>query len=638
MDWKDIYFDRLDECEAMPPVALAVVPRAPKNVALLSTLAQDHQLTVKQLQQIIERDAELTSQVLRQVNSCSTGLKVRIHTVARAIGLLGERRCKMLVLSAMLQSSLRSALGVPELTEDYLTDCLERAIFARLTAEALNVDPDASYISSLLQDLLLPTLRSSFADDYLPLSSTPIRIEDFERVTFGWTHASLTARVLRDWNLPDTVVASVLFSHSPDVLLPDSPLHCDTLIPTAAAALLPDVYNQEPTGVMQLVQLQESLPEFNVLTIAMQVDDELDQLPFTRSKREPLSDRLARIAFQQVEKSRQETNWIGQRIGNYVVESQIGQGGMGVVYLAQHATLQRRAAIKLMRKRHLDAESLERFEVEARLTSGLRSRHTIEVYDYGATHNGVLYYVMEYLDGLGLADVVERFGPQPDARVIHILRQVCESLAEAHELGLIHRDIKPENIFLSHGDWTPDFVKVLDFGLVKSIQPDGDGDHKAPPVCGTPLFLSPEAILTPHRVDGRADLYSLGLVAYYLLSGRFAIDGQDAKQVLLSQISRLPARLSSVVSHPIDPGLEALVMQCLEKSPDDRPRSAAALADVLGALQHIPRWTPESANRWWQRVSSDPMFNRTASPAAADDAAAAATHVGMSMLMSSALF
>ena len=282
-------------------------------------------------------------------------------------------------------------------------------------------------------------------------------------------------------------------------------------------------------------------------------------------------------------------------LGQYILEEKIGAGGMGEVWRARHRLLIRPAAIKLIRQQALGSMSgdpellMRRFEREARATAALKSPHTVQLYDFGATDDGTLYYVMELLDGLDLDTLVKRHGPLPAERVVRILRQVCSSLADAHSNGLVHRDIKPANVVVSRVGTTFDFVKVLDFGLVKldsaqrvdvdAVKLTGDGSTS-----GTPGFMAPEVVLGAAETDHRVDLYSLGCVAYWLLTGKLVFEGSSAMQVMIDH-ARTPApRPSLRVELPIPAPLEDLVMECLEKEPARRPSSAEVLSARLEAF------------------------------------------------------
>ena len=292
-----------------------------------------------------------------------------------------------------------------------------------------------------------------------------------------------------------------------------------------------------------------------------------------------------------------------RRLGSYQLVERLGEGGMGEVWRAEHALLARPAAIKLVRSGALGEtagadELLQRFEQEAQATASLRSPHTVHLYDFGRSDDGAFYIVMELLEGMTLESLVEQFGPQPASRVAHMLGQVCHSLAEAHEAGLVHRDVKPANLFVCRYGRDDDFVKVLDFGLVKSsVGPVEAGVTNVGMVPGTPAYLAPEALLG-QPVDGRADLYALGCVAYFLLTGTIVFDGATAVAVVAKHISDPPSPPSSRTELPIPEALERIVLACLAKSPDDRPASAARLAEQLAAAD-LPAWTPEDAGRWW---------------------------------------
>ena len=285
-----------------------------------------------------------------------------------------------------------------------------------------------------------------------------------------------------------------------------------------------------------------------------------------------------------------------REMGSYRLGALLGRGGMGEVYLATHRMLARPAAIKLIRPEVLASSddtraqtATARFRREAEAAARLRSPHTVELYDFGVTDEGTLYLVMELLEGTNLESLVRREGPLPAPRVVHILLQVCESLEEAHSYGLIHRDIKPANIHLGRLGLREDFVKVLDFGLVRSIAGPGEESltGAAGMTPGTPAYMAPE--MAPDRnVDGRADLYSLGCVAYYLLTGRLVFEGETPLQTILQHVQRAPEPPSRRTDRPIPPQLERLVLACLEKRPEDRPPSAGALAQALAGVAFDP--------------------------------------------------
>ena len=307
---------------------------------------------------------------------------------------------------------------------------------------------------------------------------------------------------------------------------------------------------------------------------------------------------------QQVTKARE--------LGSYQLGELLGRGGMGEVYKARHRMLARPAAIKLIRAEMLGAVDDEaaklavtRFRREAEAAANLRSQHTVELYDFGVTADGTLYLVMEYLEGLDLETLVRQKGPLPAGRIIHILRQVCDSLEEAHATGLVHRDIKPANIHVGRVGLHHDFVKVLDFGLVKEVSSVSIGDSMSTipgqMALGTPGYMAPEMALG-ERVDGRADIYALGCVAYYLVTGELVFEAETAFQMIAKHLQSLPIPPSQRTSRPVSPDLERLILKCLSKNPIDRPQSAAQLAQ---ALEFIPAdsWNDDLARRWWESNS-----------------------------------
>lgn len=283
-------------------------------------------------------------------------------------------------------------------------------------------------------------------------------------------------------------------------------------------------------------------------------------------------------------------------LGMYELESRIALGGMGEVWRAKHRLLSRPAAIKLIRPEREgttapeaaagDSIARQRFQREAHVTASLKSPHTVELYDFGVTDTGAYYYVMELLEGDDLEQLVQREGPLDAARVVHILEQTLDSLAEAHEQGLVHRDVKPANIHISHRGLEREFVKVLDFGLVKSsvgknMDMTLSFENR---VVGTPAYLAPEAITGESPVDARADVYSLGCVAYYLLTGKLVFEAENAMSMAIAHVTAEPTPPSKRTRQLIPPMLERIVLACLEKSPERRPRSAVALLEMLQEL------------------------------------------------------
>jgi serine/threonine-protein kinase len=282
---------------------------------------------------------------------------------------------------------------------------------------------------------------------------------------------------------------------------------------------------------------------------------------------------------------------------------------MGEIWRARHRMLARPVAIKLIRAELLGARTpaeatalVGRFQREAEATAALHSAHTVALHDFGVTPDGVFYYAMELLDGLDLDSLVRRFGPVPPERAIHLLTQACESLAEAHSQGLVHRDVKPANIVASHWGHKWDFVKVLDFGLVKAAWSLGDDERLTTEgvITGTPAFLAPEIALGKRDVDARVDIYGLGCVAYWLLTGQRVFEGATPMEIVLHHVKTPPIPPSQRVTTPIPASLEGLVLSCLAKEPEARPPSAEWLADELVQCQTARPWTPSRARQWWE--------------------------------------
>jgi eukaryotic-like serine/threonine-protein kinase len=316
-----------------------------------------------------------------------------------------------------------------------------------------------------------------------------------------------------------------------------------------------------------------------------------------------------------------------KELGSYRLESLIGKGGMGEVWRARHRLLARDAAVKLIRPEMLagsrgkDAQVLqERFKQEAAVTAALRSSHTVELYDFGIASDGTFYYVMELLEGLDLETLVKRFGPQPPGRVVQLLTQVCQSLAEAHRAGLVHRDIKPTNIFVCRMGVEYDVAKVLDFGLVKSTLGPDDARVSGAGVTGTPAYMAPEIALGQETIDGRADLYGLGCVAYWLISGSLVFEANNPTAMALAHVQRAPVPLSQRKA-AISASLDQIVSACLAKNPDERPANAETLARSLLACVETGQWTSSDAETWWSQNAIEGKL----APAAPDDASRSTT-------------
>ena len=295
-----------------------------------------------------------------------------------------------------------------------------------------------------------------------------------------------------------------------------------------------------------------------------------------------------------------------QRLGQYTLEKKLGEGGMGVVYRASHAMLRRPTAIKLLLPDRAGKDSLVRFEREVRRTAMLTHPNTVTVFDYGRTTDGVFYYAMELLEGASLDEVVEVDGAQPEARVIHLLAQAAASLAEAHDAGLIHRDVKPGNILVVDRGGISDLVKVVDFGLVKDVGSPASVATTAQPaltmadaITGTPLYMAPETVMAPERVDARADLYALGAVGYWLLTGTHVFGGNSIVEVCAHHLHSVPDPPSARLAQPVSADLETLLLDCLAKRPEQRPASAHVLRERLLGCSAAGGWTNARAASWW---------------------------------------
>jgi len=341
-----------------------------------------------------------------------------------------------------------------------------------------------------------------------------------------------------------------------------------------------------------------------------------------------------------------------RRLGSYELTERLGQGGMGEVWRATHRLLRRPAAVKLIKPEMLGAKDpetrhviLRRFEEEAQATASLESPHSVELYDFGVSSDGVLFYVMELLHGIDLETMVERFGPMPEGRVVHLLIQACDSLEDAHRRGLVHRDVKPANLFVARKGETMDFLKVLDFGLVKRWRdaeeadlahslakslPDlsrlgspagAVGQTAAGQIVGTPAFLAPEAAVGQEAIDHRADLYALGCVAYWMLTGTRVFEETTALAMAVAHVTKEAEPPSSRVEAPIDAELERLVMSCLQKDRERRPASAHDLRERLSAIAARAPWPRERATAWW-REHRPASQGRAADPPASQGRAA----------------
>jgi hypothetical protein len=305
-----------------------------------------------------------------------------------------------------------------------------------------------------------------------------------------------------------------------------------------------------------------------------------------------------------------------RELGSYTLEERLGVGGMGEVYRASHRLLARPAAVKVISPSVLHSGSgdsariiVERFRREAEAAATLRSPHTIELYDFGVADDGTFYYVMELLHGVDFEKLVTRFGPVPPERAIYLLQQACDSLGEAHARGLVHRDLKPSNLFACRMGLSVDYVKVLDFGLVKNDPSVGAKQTRLTAmdvISGTPAFMAPEMINDDNTVGPPADVYALGCVAYWLLTGKFVFEAGNATAMLLRHLQTPPERPSASAPHAIPPELDELILECLAKEPAARPANAVELGRRLSGCASASRWNEDTAQAWWAEHMIDP--------------------------------
>ncbi len=317
----------------------------------------------------------------------------------------------------------------------------------------------------------------------------------------------------------------------------------------------------------------------------------------------PLVAAILAVVGTHVINSNRQAAYNARRFGQYRLKDKLGAGGMGEVYRAEHLLLKRPCVIKLIRSDiNTDAAAVARFEREVQAIARLTHWNTVEIFDFGHTDDGVCYYVMQYLPGMSLEDLVSQHGPLPPERAVHFLRQTCGALREAHQLGLIHRDLKPANLFAAKLGGLHDVAKLLDFGLVRQVM----GEHSPSPsvtqegsFSGSPLFMPPEQFVAYSEVDERADIYALGCVAYFLLTGRPPFEGRNPIEVILNHTNK-PVMPPSAIVPAIPTDLESIVLRCLEKNPDDRFQDVANLEQALAACQCADKWTEDMAARWWQ--------------------------------------
>lgn len=615
IDWKKLVGELV---QARPQLELPKrlkLPVLPQSVIAFTAIADDPNAGPWEMAVPLEADSALTSELLRQVNSAAVGLRQRVVSVPQAINLLGPRRTKTLVLTSALQTAAAPGKSRLMNVTQFQKENRIRAIFARETAREIGADSEYAYAAGLLQDFLLPLLIEAFSSDYREMLRGEGELIEHERQRFGWDHAQVAAALMHDWGLPDELVCAVWWHHDAERILNDESLRATSVAAALAAGSLPDSVNQSPAGFDVLLRLQDLLENFRFLEVANVVDEELNAGNGQADEPTGLCERLGNLAVANLEQRRLDRVHHYRQLGNYTLEEQIGQGGMGVVYRASHCMLKRPAAVKVLQSAKISPRALSRFETEVQLTCRLTNPHTVAVYDYGVTSEGLFYYVMEYLDGITLAKLVLQHGPQPAGRVISLLQQACCSLAEAHSIGLIHRDLKPENLMLCCRGGVPDMLKVLDFGLARLVSDHPERDDVPVGLSGTPLYMPPEAINAPQSVDVRSDLYSLAAVGYFLLTGTDVFLTQELNTLLRSHLYVVPQRPSERLGRPIDRDLEDLLLRCLAKSPEQRVGSAQQFSLLLGQCRAAGSWTTQLASDWWAQYENAQRVEMSATPA-----------------------
>jgi len=583
------------------------LPLPPQSVIDFSARARQPDVTVRELSEVVECEPALTAELLRNVNSCVRGLRQKVDSVQQAITLLGIPNSTTILLTSALSNAVQRVESPLMSAADFRRETVERALFAREVARHMGLNTTVAYTAAMLQDILLPVLTCKYQVDYHEYLHQGMyeSLVQFEKDRFGWTHAELAAKTLLNWGFSNTLALAVLQQHdSPERLLVDNedvPLG----FAVSCSALLMDVMRQSPDGVTRLVDLHAINQRFHVMDIASSVDLAIKELSTTLHNPVSLVHRLQNAMLNQLDQRRRQVIITGRQFGNYVLEEKIKESTMGAIFKARHIHLRRPAAVKILRADRTNCDTIAQFENEVRLTSQLRHPNTVSIFDFGRTPDDLFFYAMELVDGCTLGELVRTSGPLPDGRVINLLLQTCGSLSEAHELQLVHRDIKPENIMISVRANRPDHLTLLDFGLVATSAPEKDqaGEMNCG-VVGTPLYMSPEAAMGREKLCPRSDLYSLGAVGYYLLTGRPPFTGHNVTDVLQQHMKSTPVAPSECTDTPIAPELEQLLMKCLQKNRGDRPESAQEMADELARILPVVPWGKSDALDWWKSLAA----------------------------------
>jgi len=597
------------------------LPIPPQSVIDFSARARQPDITVRALAAVVECEPALTTELLRNVNSCIRGLRHKVDSVAQAIALLGIPTSNTILLTSALSTAVQR-IDSPLLSpSDFRRETVERALFSREVARQMGMDQTVAYTAAMLQDILLPILTSKYQVEYHEYlhQGTYDSLVSYEREKFGWTHAEITAKTLLAWGFSENLALAVLQHHdSPEQLLVDH-TSVPMSFPVSCSALLMDMLRQSPDGVTRLIDLHAINNRFHVIEVAQAVDEAIKELNSTLHNPVTLLHRLQNAMLDQLEFRRRQVVSPGRQFGNYVLEEKLKESSMGAIFRARHIRLRRPAAVKILRAERTNKESIAQFEQEVQLTSRLRHPNTVSIFDYGHTPDDLFYYAMELIEGMTLAELVKVNGRLPDGRVLSLLRQICGSITEAHEMKLIHRDIKPENVMLSQRSNWSDHVTVLDFGLVTTTHPENSqSSDSSRGVVGTPLYMSPEAAQGRDNICPRSDLYSIAAVGYYLLTGTPVFTGRTVLDVLHQHMRSTPLSPTERCDLKVCPELEKLLMQCLLKNPEDRPESAQALSDALAQCVPYTTWTNDDAKLWW-RDFAEQQKNKALSGPELDD-------------------
>lgn len=604
LDWTELRRGLLLHEDQLRLPAHWKLPALPRAITQFLQLAGNPDVDLRKLSKILEEDPFLTCELLKYVNSSAIGLRHRATSVHQAIVSLGLRRSKLVVLTAAIQASLKKFNSHLFDLHQFWADNLERALFAREVAGELGADLDLAFTAAMLQDFLLPVLAQFQVQKYVDFwhhrEDIPCDLIEFEHQEFGVQHAQVGAACLQQWNVPDELICGVLCHHMTYEQLQELGLQGTHVHAVACSGLLPASIQQTRNLGLRLAEWDRADSAIDLCDIAERVDAHYQhQKSECSSNREPLSARIEHCLVLQFTEEARKERLVNRQIGHFVLEAQIGEGAMGTVYRARHLLLERPAAVKVLNKQELTPLDIARFEQEVKYCTRLTHPNTISIYDFGRTQDGLFYYVMEYIEGLTLKQLVQKTGPLPPGRVIQILRQVCQSLREAHEQGIVHRDIKPENIIVSVRHQQGDFVTVLDFGLV------GDTSNTGTPlgstcISGTPLYMAPETISRPDLATPSCDLYAIAAVGYFLLCAQPLFTGNNALDVCLKQVSETPVPPSSRLPQPLPTDLEELIMICLHKSPENRLQSVEVLAQALERCESANSWAAEDSLEWWR--------------------------------------